>query len=217
MPSSCVSILIARLPGVTIPSIREKISTLPRNDAYDAIPTDPPRENYARVRWWQKPTWKAALDKGTIKNIQAYPGIKGVYSAKWQFLEMDDGTQMPYTRVEMVRESAKAMVLELENKAPSWGTVILKDRLRLLTQICQIFPELRLCEGRWKANDVFLQIYPGTKQRHPADHWGDDAECAQTVEDADESKSSAPQGKRANDTDNSAAPPAKRKKLPNPM
>jgi hypothetical protein len=122
------------------------------------------REDFPLVKYWSRHEWSASEDL-QVASI----GVPGKARAaqgeniSMKFVEDENGNIIDGYRASSIRKFARLLWAGLSNagKAPkSWGKVDAQTSSQFQIEMCQKFPELRLCKGNWKVDRIATMNYP---------------------------------------------------------
>jgi hypothetical protein len=152
-----------RSPTSTNTSGNPVIKADPQNTPLTTLP-DVDREDYPLVNYWYRHQWT------TSESLQvAMIGAPGKARASQgenvtlRFVEDENGNIIDGFRATSIRKFSREIWSGLSNigKAPkTWGRVDAKVAAEYKTEMGRRFPELRLCEGNWKADLIATLNYP---------------------------------------------------------
>ncbi|EKM50480.1 uncharacterized protein PHACADRAFT_263802 [Phanerochaete carnosa HHB-10118-sp] len=134
----------------------------------------PPRDRSKRgnVTFWHKRQWLDFFgnNSGDSGSDDAYKERKIV--RKFQFLQDENGNLISPERLDEMRRFAREIFAEMASRKTAplhWeSNVLANERSDFCRRMENAFPELRLCENSWKANEVAILIYPGWKSNRLA-------------------------------------------------
>ena len=125
---------------------------------------DADREDYPLVKYWFRHEWTAA-ENSQVAMIGATGKARASLgeNVTLRFVEDENGNIIDGFRATAIRKFGREIWTGLGNigKAPkTWGKVDAKVAAEYRTEMGRKFPELRLCEGNWKADLIATLNYP---------------------------------------------------------
>jgi hypothetical protein len=129
---------------------------------------DADREDYPLVKYWHRHEWTNAdclvAMIGAPEKARASQGE----NVTMRFVEDENGNIVDGFRATAIRKFSREIWSGLGNigKAPkTWGKVDAKVAAEYRSEMGRKFPELRLCEGNWKADHIATLNYLTTTSR----------------------------------------------------
>ena len=122
------------------------------------------RDDYPLVKYWYRHEWTNA-ENSQVAVIGA-PGKARASQGEnvtLRFVEDENGNMIDGFRATTIRKFSREIWSGLGTigKAPkSWGKVDSKVAAEYRTEMGRKFPELRLCDGNWKADLIATLNYP---------------------------------------------------------
>jgi hypothetical protein len=141
----------------------------PQNTPLTILP-DLNHEDHSLVNYWYRHQWTTA-ESSQVAMIGA-PGKARASQGEnvtLRFVEDVNGNVIDGFRATAIRKFSREIWSGLVNigKAPkTWGRVDAKVAAEYRTEMCRKFPELRLCEGNWKADLIATLNYPSWYNNH---------------------------------------------------
>jgi hypothetical protein len=127
------------------------------------------REDYPDVQFWTKRDWldrSAEEDDAMVLDNSSRRGktraSQGVNVAM-RYVEEQDGTVVDGHRATEMRRYARLIWVHMAKEGgppPSWGKADVKLSQAYCREMCQRFPELKLCNLDWKADQIATDNYP---------------------------------------------------------
>jgi hypothetical protein len=122
------------------------------------------REEFPSVKYWSRHEWSASEDL-QVASIGAPGKVRAAQgeNVTMKFVEDENGNVIDGYRASSIRKFARLLWAGLSNagRAPkSWGKVDAQTSSQFQIEMCQKFPELRLCEGNWKVDLIATMNYP---------------------------------------------------------
>ena len=139
------------------------------------------REDFPLIKYWSQHEWTAS-DDSQVASIGA-PGKARAAQGEnisMKFVEDENGDVIDGFKAISIRKFARSLWAGLSKagRAPkSWGRADAQTSSQFQIEMCQKFPELKLCEGNWKVDLIAtITIHHGTATRrkktenvHPRD------------------------------------------------
>jgi hypothetical protein len=129
------------------------------------------REQYPNVKYWFKEDWKCTdSDENDAVIMNEMEGTKGPgrvaqgINVTARFVEDANGNMLNGWRVSDMRSLSQQIFHQLHqrNLAPEqWRKATREALMYYLSEMYSAFPELRFCDGHWKANRLASRQYSG--------------------------------------------------------
>jgi len=135
----------------------EHASDQSTGESHDSIPLKPVQSNYLLVKFWNRALWKAI--KGSGPNS---PGLS-------RFFEDQSGHELSLDAKTQVSEDIHGFWLDTfraqdpEKQLGNWGDIGLKLKDDFRDTMEKKHPWLRLCDGRWKSKQLWVNYYSNWK------------------------------------------------------
>lgn len=87
-------------------------------------------------------------------------------NVRMRYIQVEDGTVIDGHRAQEIRNHARAIFVGFAHDGkffPSWGDSDAKSRKIFYMELTSRFPELRLCDLDWKADQIATDTFPGWK------------------------------------------------------
>jgi hypothetical protein len=126
------------------------------------------RQDYPHVKYWFKRDWSQHLSEHAAEadNSCAQRGrgraAKGI-NVSMRYVEFENGEMISGDRATEIRRFARSIWVLLGNKGTppaTWGAADIETRKLYSQEMCTRFPELKLCDLDWKAEQVATDNYP---------------------------------------------------------
>jgi hypothetical protein len=133
----------------------------------DAFSMPPPlcQKDYPKIKFWFKRQWTEFTNNQPANALssrgrsRASQGI----NVAMQYVELEDGTVIDGDRATEMRKFARGVWVSFaKNGAPpsKWGQADVQARQQYINSLSSRFPELRLCDLDWKAEQIATDNYP---------------------------------------------------------
>ena len=127
------------------------------------------REDYPDVQFWTKRDWldcSAEQDNAMVLDNSLRCGktcASQGFNVTMRYVEEQDGTVVNGHRVTEMRRYARLIWVHMAKEGgppPSWGKADVKLSQAYCREMRQRFPELKLCDLDWKADQIATDNYP---------------------------------------------------------
>jgi hypothetical protein len=125
--------------------------------------SDTNREDYPLVKYWYRHEWTTENSQVAMIGASGKARASQGENVTLRFVEDEKGNVIDGFRATAIRKFSREIWSGLGNigKAPkSWGKVDAKVAAEYRTEMGRKFPELRFCEGNWKADLIATLNYP---------------------------------------------------------
>ena len=131
-------------------------------------PTPLNRPDYPHVKYWFKRDWSQQQNEHAAEanNSCAQRGrgraAKGI-NVSMRYVEFENGEMISGDRATEIRRFARSIWVLLGNKGSlpaTWGAADIETRKLYSQEMCKRFPELKLCDLDWKAEQIATDNYP---------------------------------------------------------
>jgi hypothetical protein len=126
------------------------------------------RQDYPHVKYWFKRDWSEHQSERATEadNLCTQRGrgraAKGI-NVSMRYVEFEDGQMISGDRATEIRRFARSIWVLLGNKGTppvTWGAADIETRKLYSQEMCTRFPELKLCDLDWKAEQIATDNYP---------------------------------------------------------
>jgi hypothetical protein len=126
------------------------------------------RQEYPHVKYWFKRDWSqyqtehAAEDDHSCAQRGRGRAAKGI-NVSMRYVEFENGEMISGDRATEIRRFARSIWVLLGKKGTppaTWGTADIETRKLYSQEMCMRFPELKLCNLDWKAEQIATDNYP---------------------------------------------------------
>ncbi|KAI0349118.1 hypothetical protein OH77DRAFT_1432345 [Trametes cingulata] len=149
-------------PPPTTPSAESSVARLSRPSYGHPAEVPLRRQDFPKVEWWHRKDWRKhkksqPTEFGKSKKRGGTRAANGE-NTRYGFIEDANGNPVDGFRAAAIRARFRVYAVYLYNRgrAPdTWARGIEpQDRLAFDSWMCATCPELRYCEGNWKAQEV---------------------------------------------------------------
>jgi len=131
-------------------------------------------ENYPNIRFWHRKTWIESKSQEPTKlnnqvGMHGKTRISSGENVTLGYVEDENGNSIDGYRVSQITSLTREIWMHLRNKglAPeAWSKGSLPVHNYYRSEMYKRFPELRLCEGHWKADFIATNSYSGWYRTH---------------------------------------------------
>lgn len=133
------------------------------------------KADYPNIKYWDKREWTSVKDITKGETTMAGPGLRGTARASkginvtMLYIGDEEGIPVDGHRATAIRNVANQIFFQLlkQGIAPvKWGQAGAGIRQWYNTEMDHQFPEMRLCAGNWKAENLATAIYPSWYTSH---------------------------------------------------
>ncbi|KAJ6448969.1 hypothetical protein C8R47DRAFT_1230828 [Mycena vitilis] len=147
--------LLASLPNASSPSpsLSQLSSSLPQIQILK-------QKNYPHATYWQKNSWTKQISN--TRGRSSTTDRNAISKNSLEFLSTEGGTPPTKARISEARSCSSSFYFELkaENALPdTWGQAPMSTKTRFRAIVESEIPELRLCDGHWKADKLASVTY----------------------------------------------------------
>jgi hypothetical protein len=149
---------------------REDVKTLVSNmqapidkpTALSKIPLEPKQEDYIHIKFWENSPWQAIKNKSQPKDLDADSPIISLY------MEDEDGQPIARGIKGALRKDVYSYWNELfwadSNDLRNHGDLGIKRKEHFRRTFEEMYPWLRLCEGHWKVDQLWMSYFSTWKK-----------------------------------------------------